>query len=148
MSNDQPTAGGLATEDIVAIHQLLGLYGHVVDGHQQDRLGEVFTDDGAFDIRAFDQGVHRGLDAIRKIFALGAPPHPPAHLTTNVFVYSEGETIHAQSKWLTIDRSSGRVRSGDYEDTVVRTERGWRISQRVVVVRFYVGDGVPIPPPA
>jgi 3-phenylpropionate/cinnamic acid dioxygenase small subunit len=137
----------LPLEDVVAIHQLLGLYGHVVDSGDLDRLGEVFTQDAAFDIRAFDQGVHRGMHAIREVFALGSPPHPPAHHTTNYFVYADDGEVHARSKWLTIDRSTGRVRSGDYVDTVVNTADGWRIDNREVVIRYYVGDGVPIPLP-
>jgi hypothetical protein len=134
-------AAAPSTEDVVAIHQLLGLYGHVVDGYsEQDRLAEVFTDDAVFDTADFDQGAHRGLDAIRAIFALGAPPHPPAHLATNFFVYREGDRTLAHSKWLTIDRATGGVRSGDYHDELVRGPDGWRIARRKVIIRFYVGD--------
>jgi hypothetical protein len=142
------TSGSLKFEDVVSINQLLALYGHIVDGGHLERLDEVFAEGAAFDIGAFDQGVHRGVDAIRAVFALGAPPHPPAHLCTNVFVYRTATSVCAHSKWLTIDRSSGHVRSGDYEDILVLTDGGWRIAERVVRVRFYVGDGVPIPPPA
>lgn len=137
----------LTTDDVVAIQQLLALYGHVVDGGHVERLDEVFTEDAAFDIRAFKQGVHRGLPAIREVFALGSPPHPPAHHTTNVYVFEQDGELRVQSKWLTIDRSAGRVRSGDYLDIVRRTSGGWRIALREVVVRYYVGDGVPIPQP-
>src|SRR6202042_3624968 len=101
-------------------------YGHAVDGQDLDRLSEVFTNDAIFDTSDFDQGVHRGLPAIRAIFALGSPPHPPAHLATNVFVYREGDRTRVHSKWLTIDRATGGVRSGDYHDDVVEGPEGWR----------------------
>jgi hypothetical protein len=129
-----------AAEDVLAIHQLLGLYGHVVDGGHLDRLAEVFTADATFDASEFGQGIHRGLDAIRAIFALGSPPHPPAHLATNIFAYREGDRTFAHSKWLTIDRATGRVRSGDYVDEVVNGPDGWRISHRAITIRFYVGS--------
>jgi 3-phenylpropionate/cinnamic acid dioxygenase small subunit len=135
-------------ETIVAIEQLLARYGHVVDDGDLDALAEVFTEDGAFDVSAFGQGVHRGLGAIRAIFALGSPPHPPAHLTTNVYVTSVAGEVHARSKWLTISRSTGTVRSGDYDDDVVLTPHGWRIQTRVVRIRFYSGDPVPLGEPA
>lgn len=130
----------LPAEDILAVHQLLGLYGHVVDGGDVSRLGEVFAPDAIFDTSDFEQGIHRGLPAIEAIFALGAPPHPPAHLTTNVFVDQEHGVVRAHSKWLTIDRSSGGVRSGDYRDELVSSEDGWRIARRTVTIRFYTGD--------
>jgi uncharacterized protein (TIGR02246 family) len=141
------SASELGAETIVAIEQLLARYGHVVDDGDLDALAEVFTEDGAFDIGAFGQGVHRGLDAIRAIFALGSPPHPPAHLTTNVYVTRVADQVRVRSKWLTISRSTGTVRSGDYDDVVVLTPRGWRIQTRVVRIRFYSGDPVPIGEP-
>jgi 3-phenylpropionate/cinnamic acid dioxygenase small subunit len=144
VSTSQPDA-----ETIVAIEQLIARYGHVVDDGDLDALAEVFTtEDCAFDVSAFGQGVHRGLEAIRAIFALGSPPHPPAHLTTNVYVTSADGETHVRSKWLTISRSTGTVRSGDYDDVVVSTENGWRIQTRVVRIRFYSGDPVPIDEPA
>jgi SnoaL-like domain len=129
-----------SAEEVLAIHQLLGLYGHLVDGGHLDRLDEVFAAEATFDAYAFGQGIHRGLDAIRAIFALGSPPHPPAHLATNIFVYRKGDRTLAHSKWLTIDAATGRVRSGDYHDELVNGPAGWRIAHRAITIRFYVGD--------
>jgi ketosteroid isomerase-like protein len=137
MPTEQPTA------DVLAIHHLVAQYGHVVDSGDVERLAEVFTADAIFDASAFGQGVHEGLAAIRAIFALGAPPHPPAHLTTNVVVDrdrdGDGDGWTAHSKWLTIDRETAGVRSGDYRDRVVATDAGWRIAHRAITIRFYVG---------
>jgi ketosteroid isomerase-like protein len=135
----------LTNDDVLAIHELVAQYGHVVDSGDVERLAEVFTEDCVFDASAFDQGVHRGLPAIRAIFALGAPPHPPAHLTTNVVVRRSGDEPTVFSKWLTIDRATAGVRSGDYTDRVVRTADGWRIRRRTITIRFYVGQA-PVAP--
>jgi hypothetical protein len=130
----------LDPRDLLEIHQLLGLYGHAVDSGELGRLEEVFTEDAVFDTSDFDQGIHRGLPAIKAIFALGAPPHPPAHLATNFFVDDADDAVRAHSKWLTIDRATGGVRSGDYHDELVRSPDGWRIGRRTVKIRFYTGE--------
>jgi hypothetical protein len=128
----------VGTEDVVAIQQLLALYGHVVDRGDLD-LSEVFTEDAVFDASDSGGGRHEGLAAIRAFFALGKPPHPPSHHAMNVWAYEDGGETRALSKWMTIDRDTGRARSGDYADVLERTERGWRIRSRVVLVRFFVG---------
>jgi hypothetical protein len=129
----------MTTDDVVAIHQLLGLYGHVVDGDDLSRLATVFTGDAVFDATEADAGRIEGLDAIRTFFERGKPPHPPAHHSTNFYVYEEDGEARAQSKWTTIDRVSGGTRSGDYHDVLVKSADGWRIRSRYVTVRWYVG---------
>lgn len=125
------------TEDIVAITQLIALYGHAADGSVD--LGLVFTDDGSFDGRATGGTVHRGLDAIRAFFTSPTHPHPPSHQSTNPYVYVDGDVVRVLSKWMVIDRDGGGGRTGDYHDVVVRTEDGWRIRERVVVCRWWTG---------
>ena len=142
---------GPGTEDVVAIQQLMALYGHVVDDGDLGRLGDVFTEDGVFDLSAMTGEVHRGLPAIRDFFALGAPPHPPSHHTTNVLVAADGETMRARSKWMTIDRASGGMKTGDYADVVVRERGVWLIRERVATARWFRGEMVhlassPAPP--
>jgi hypothetical protein len=61
----------LESSDIVAITQVVNLYGHVLDARDWDRLTEVFTDDGVFDlsdvvIPGAGSPVHEGLPAIRR----------------------------------------------------------------------------------
>lgn len=121
--------------DIVAIEQLMALYGHVVDAPTQERFGDVFTEDAVFHSRVRDVRLE-GLAAIREWFALGKPPHPPAHQSTNVHIHVTGDTVRVWSKYLAVDPETGGVRIGDYEDVVVKTERGWRIRERVSTARF------------
>jgi hypothetical protein len=126
----------MRTEDIVEIHQLIANYGHAVDAPNQDLLGDVFAADAVFHSNA--SGLHfEGLDEIRGWFAMGKPPHPPAHQTTNVFVYDGDESeAKVKSKFLAIDPDTGLPRTGDYEDRVVRTPVGWRIAERTSTDRF------------
>ena len=55
--------------DIIEIHQLLGLYGHVVDAAEWDRFDELFVPDAELDytgVRA--PRVFRGVEEIREYF--------------------------------------------------------------------------------
>lgn len=123
------------TDDVVAIQQLLALYGHAADEPTQELLSEVFTPDAVFESRGRGRRLD-GLDAIKAWFAEGKPPHPPAHQTTNVYVYERDDEVRVRSKFIGIDHASATARTGDYDDVVVKTDRGWRIARRVSTLRF------------
>jgi hypothetical protein len=55
----------LDVADTLAIHQLLALYGHLIDERQWSRLGEVFTEEVVFDATDFGLGVTQSLDELR-----------------------------------------------------------------------------------
>lgn len=126
----------LSDQDIIAIQRVVSLYGHAADAEDQALLAEVFSEDAVFDARPCEAGLHRGLAEIQRWFALGKPPHPPSHHTTNIYVYDDGETVRVRSKWLTIDARTGRPRSGDYDDVVAHGPAGWRIVKRVATPRY------------
>lgn len=136
----------ISTEDVIALQQLMALYGHVADGDDLGRFREVFTPDAVFDVSAIGGEVHRGLPAIQAFFALGKPPHPPSHHTTNVHVAQEAGAVRVFSKWMVIARASGGLKTGDYVDEVTGTPGGWRIAQRVVHGRWLVGETVRMEP--
>jgi len=122
--------------DIVAIHQILALYGHLLDDRDWDRLSMVFTDDATFD--ASDSGggpaVH-SLNDLRAMFDNPRTMHPLAHHITNPYVWQDADgTVRARSKIVGI-LTEGRVGSGSYFDTLVRTPEGWRIRERRVKLR-------------
>jgi hypothetical protein len=149
----------LRADDVLAIHQVLALYGHVVDAIVAAgaadweepvvagrSLADVFTADAVFDGSATGGGVHRGPAELLAFFGRREPPHPPAHHGTNPYVYTRDGTVRALSKWFATDRETGGSRSGDYEDALVRSPGGWRIARRVVVRRLWAGtraDGSP-----
>ena len=129
---------------MVEITQLIHNYAHLADAAKfepvesepQQRLALVFTQDGVFDATQVNGGERwGGLDAIREMFARPKPSHTPAHMTTNVYVYEDGDTVRVKSKWQAAYWDREGMRLGDYDDVVVRTADGWRIRERVVTVR-------------
>jgi hypothetical protein len=54
----------METLDVVAIQQLVALYGHAVDAADQSMFPQVFTEDAVFDARASGWGLIEGRSAI------------------------------------------------------------------------------------
>jgi hypothetical protein len=135
MNEAAVNTSSLSAEEIIAIHQLLALYGHAADSATQDIFDEVFTEDAVF-VSQVSQVRLEGLSRIKAWFALGKPPHPPAHQTTNVVVLGSGPEVRVRSKYLAINPETGAARLGDYEDVVVKTAYGWRIKQRTSTPRY------------
>lgn len=123
--------------DRVEIHEVLGLYGHLVDERRWDELGRVFTDDVVYDATDFGMPVTRGVPALVAEWTseVGMTRHPLAHHTTNVVVeVGDDGVVRALSKGIGVG-AGGRVGSVTYRDEVVRTSAGWRIRLRTVVLR-------------
>jgi SnoaL-like domain len=125
----------ITVEDMMAIHELLGLYGHLIDQRRWDDLAEVFTDDVVFDATSFGQSVTTSYKDLMHHWKSDDTMHPLAHHVTNIVV-SEGPdgTVRVLSKAIGVGRK-GRVGSATYEDVVVKTPRGWRLSRRVAILR-------------
>lgn len=125
----------LAAHDRIAITDLIANHGHLVDGGQLDRLGELFTPDVVYDVTDFGGTALDGLDAIRQAaFALGAG-NPVAHHVTNIVLTQISDTrVRAVSKGLGVN-ADGTCGSVTYDDTVVMTDNGWRINHRKVHAR-------------
>jgi 3-phenylpropionate/cinnamic acid dioxygenase small subunit len=116
--------------DLIAIHQLYGLYGHAMDDRDWERFTELFTEDVVFDATALGVPLMVGIEAIIGS-TRSSPQTPLAHHVTNVLVESiEGDTARVRAKALGI-YSKGRAFSATYDDVLVRTETGWRIANRV-----------------
>jgi hypothetical protein len=123
----------LSIEDRLSIHELISLHGHLTDDRQHERLYLLFTDDAAYDVSAFGLGVVQGLDALTELFVQRPGDQPIGHHVTNVMVgLGDDDTASVRSKGLAVmaDGTTGTV---TYDDVVVRTETGWRISQRTVI---------------
>jgi hypothetical protein len=119
--------------EIVAIGQLMAHYGHLVDARAWPRLGEIFSADGVFDVVAYGAGRHEGLARVIAFFERAS--HPPAHHTTNLYVYEESRQVHAWSKYA-VPGDGGRMFGGDYRDLLLKTPDGWRIRERIVTKRW------------
>ncbi|MGJ5894752.1 nuclear transport factor 2 family protein [Streptomyces sp. V2] len=122
-------------EDRLAIHELLSLHGHLTDDGALDRLDEVFTPDVVYDLTDYGRSPLHDLGALREAALDLGPANPVAHHVTNIVVtFLDNDNAQARSKGLgiTTDGSCGSV---TYDDTLVRTPDGWRISHRRVTAR-------------
>ena len=118
------------TADLLAIHELLALYGHIIDERQWERVGELFTATAVYDMRDFGLGVVHGAQAIREQWSRPDAMHPLAHHATNIIVSEDHDgTVRVLSKGLGVG-PNGRVGSVTYRDVVVRTSAGWRFATR------------------
>jgi hypothetical protein len=132
----------LTVEDRLAIHELVALYGHVIDERQFSRTGELFTDDARYDVSDFSQGVVVGTGAIVDLWR-SSERHPLAHHATNVVVTQDADgTTRVLSKGIGV-LADGKAGSVTYRDVVVKTPLGWRIRERVALRRR--ADRIPEP---
>jgi hypothetical protein len=125
----------LSTDDRLAIHELISLHGHIMDDGEWGRLGELFTSEVVYDVSAMGGPVSSGTDAIRVAGLALGDGNPVGHHVTNIVISGfDGEVVRTRSKGIGI-RADGSTGSVVYDDEVVRTPRGWRISHRVVTLR-------------
>ena len=117
--------------DRIALHELPGRYGDLIDDRDWDGLSTIFTEDATF---AIPGEVLDGLEGIRAF--MRQSNHPRTHAMTNVYAdAAEGDlnsTSTAVLRFRIIGmRRDGRIMSGRYRDEVVRTPEGWRVKTRV-----------------
>jgi 3-phenylpropionate/cinnamic acid dioxygenase small subunit len=130
--------------DIIEVHQLLGLYGHLLDDGVWDRFAELFEPDAELDytgVRA--PQVYRGRDEIVEWFRGGN--HPSAHHVTNIVVLDDAGIVRVKSKFLApYTRPSHdplRWYGGDYDDVVAESHQGWRFRRRICTGRWLYTPG-------
>jgi hypothetical protein len=129
------TGQPLDVADRLAIHELLGLYGHLIDERRWDELDAVFTADVVYDASDFGGPVTTSLVDLRAHWAGDEAQHPLAHHATNIVVTQDGDgTVRVLSKGIGVGRK-GRVGSATYRDVVVHTPAGWRIARRTPTLR-------------
>jgi hypothetical protein len=125
----------LPTEDVLAIHELLALYGHIIDEREWHRVAELFTADAVYDMRDFGLPEARGAEAIRALWSAPDAAHPLAHHATNIVITHDPDgAVRVLSKGLGVG-PQGRVGSVVYRDVVARTAQGWRFVLRTGQLR-------------
>lgn len=125
----------ISFEDRFAINDLIALHGHLMDSGAFDRLDELFTPDVVYDVSDLGYDALQGYDAFRAASLAVGDSNPIGHHVTNVLVSQDSDgTVRARSKGIGIlaDGVSGSV---VYEDVLVPTAAGWRISYRKVLAR-------------
>jgi hypothetical protein len=125
----------ISPDDRAAISELLALHGHLFDDGELDRLDRLFTGPVSYDVTALGGGVLHGIEAIRAASLTLGDRNPVGHHVTNIVLAEQPDgSIRARSKAIGVyaDGTAGTV---TYDDTIVRTAEGWRISTRTVVPR-------------
>jgi SnoaL-like domain len=124
-----------ASADILAIQELLALYGHIIDEREWQRVEELFTPQTVYDMTEFGLPRVVGAQAIRELWSRPDAAHPLAHHATNIVIREDADgTVRVLSKGLGVG-PQGRVGSVVYRDIVERTERGWRFAARSAQLR-------------
>jgi SnoaL-like domain len=109
------------------ILEVLARYAHVVDNRDWDDAAGVFSAD--VQVGAGPQAI-RGVAGFREL--VGTAPATHGHNTTDVILDARPDgSVRAWSKFFIV-RGDGTIGSGDYQDTLVQTPAGWRISRRDV----------------
>jgi SnoaL-like domain len=122
----------LNADDRLAIGETLSLHGHLFDGGELDRLGEIFTPDVVYDMSALGMGTFEGIETIRAAALRLGPGNPVAHHLTNVVITGAADgPVTALSKGLML-MADGTIASATHRDTLRRHDGGWRISRRVI----------------
>ena len=125
----------ISPDDRAAIAELLARHGHLFDDGELDRLDLLFTAAVSYDLAAFGGGVLHGIEAIRAATLALGDRNPVGHHVTNVVITPIDErSARALSKGIGV-MADGRTGSVVYDDVVIRTPEGWRISHRRVTAR-------------
>jgi hypothetical protein len=135
----------LDVADRLAIHEMFGLYGHLIDQRRWEDLDQVFTADAVFDATSFGQPVTHALADLAAQWSGDLSQHPLAHHVTNIVITEvDDRSARVESKAIGVGRK-GRVGSATYHDLVVRTPDGWRLAHRVAELRRPDPSELPVP---
>jgi hypothetical protein len=135
------------TTDRWEIVELLHLYSRAIDDSELALLDQVFTPRAIWELRDQDIVVVEGVEAIKAIltgFHRGLDA--TQHLVGNPMVEVRGDVAHSRSEVRVMlfasERPSGErtfEAGSTYVDEFERTSAGWRISRRVIEVRWTNG---------
>jgi hypothetical protein len=124
-------------EDRLAIIELTHRYCWALDSKSVDLLDTVFAPEATAELRSAPL---EGLEAIRqRIGAALAPLDATQHTVTNHMVVIDGDRatsrcyLHSQHVRAGVEGGELYVIAGRYEDELVRTPEGWRITFRRLV---------------
>ncbi len=119
--------------DRLELHELPGRYGDAIDDRAWDRLDDIFTSDGVFDLTDLGGPRCEGLAAIKEFMDVHAE-HPRTHLMTNIYVDETSTPVQLRFRIIAL-LGGGKVGTASYYDEVVRTPAGWRVSHRIITRR-------------
>jgi hypothetical protein len=140
-------------QDKSDIIEVINLYGVALDSHAWDLLDDVFTADVVADFGPAG-ALWKSCDALKfafKDFHETLTNHMHTMMGTCVHIEGDKACALTYGDWL-LSRDSAEggpdwVGRGWYDDELVRTPRGWRISHRVCRLISWTGN-VNVPQPA
>jgi ketosteroid isomerase-like protein len=124
-----------------AIAELIVRYAALNDAHDWEALAALYTEDGRMSRPTSPDDFVAGRAAILAGFK-SRPPRAARHFVANILVTLEGETRARASSQILLftgaaaDDGGLPIQSatppliGSYDDTLVRTEDGWRFAER------------------
>jgi hypothetical protein len=116
-------------DDTEAIKQLTHRYNLAFDYGEVDAYLDCWTADGFFERSNAGRSYrgHAELDELIRTF-----PVDGRHISTNFIIEVDGDGAKASSYLLYLDKDADFSVSmfGVYDDTLVRTESGWKFSER------------------
>lgn len=123
--------------DRLAIHDLLNRYAQMVDGREWQLFEQVFIEDAQLDYTS-SGGVKGDARTVMAWLNRALAPWPiNLHCISNVQIRFEGERAHCRSAFHA-PMAQGEMgaqhvitNAGYYEDVLLRTPAGWRITERV-----------------
>lgn len=128
-----------------ACERLVVAYSHLIDGGEAARVGELFTEDGVWESAEVTM---TGRDQITAGFSRrqANAGRRSRHVCTNLAIDVLSDTAASGRCYFTLWRAddvagpvafvSGAEMVGDYSDTFVLTDAGWRIRHRVATAAF------------
>ncbi len=132
----------LDIDDRIAITDLINLHGHHADDGDLDAMLGLFTEDVVYDLTGVGMDTVTGYAQIRALAKEIGDDNPVAHTVMNIVLTPVGpDKVHARSKGIAI-MGNGRAGSATYDDVVIRTADGWRISHRRITARRVPLSGV------
>ena len=137
------------TRDVQEVIGLMVAYCWAIDGHDWDRLDDVFTPDAEAHLGRPLSGVPAIKERIRRALE---PLEASQHLVGSHQVRIDGDRatarcyLHAQHVRQIAGATRQYVVGGRYEDELVRTPAGWRIARRVLTVMWTAGDRAVLEP--
>ena len=122
----------LTAQDYIEIQQLYARYNFAIDVNDAEHMTATFTDDGGFYNGARVNGIgHDGILA----FMHNRKLDMRRHWNTNLMITSTPEGVKGAVYLLIVDVGKQPpviMSAAKYDDTLVKTPKGWRFKKRVV----------------
>jgi hypothetical protein len=132
-------------QDVDALENLAGYYGHYVDESMQDDIADLFTRDGVVEI--LGRGVYYGQDRVREyMHNLGPVGQREGslfnhmHLQPVIDVAEDGSSANVRSRLFVmygIEDSNAQWGAGVYENELVKEDGVWKFDYLHAYQTFY-----------